>query len=308
MEQTPRPSNWYTLVIDGGIGDHICVTPMLRATKKAYPDHHIIVSACYWDVLDGNPNIDKLFHISAEDAREFYEDWVIPQKDPKKTIRADLYTRRWNHVYDGLQSKAWSEICGLPWDNDELEVFLRPSELIWGMEFIKNFGEKVVLINSAAANIPLTGKKGTPNKDWFHDRWVALVKRLREAGVSVLQIGGNGETCIPGVNANLCGGLSIRQTLSILTFCSSYVTVESFIGHAGPAVGKPGVVLFGRSNPHISGHAMNTNLWIPGSCDNLFCCRPEGYYLDGFNCPSRPCMSSITVSAVFDALAPLIPL
>ena len=83
------------------------------------------------------------------------------------------------------------------------------------------------------------------------------------------------------------------------------------MGHLGPAVGKTGIVMFGRSKLSTLGHKYNVNLQVPESCPDIGCCRPEPAYNDFFikdgklvswHCTDRVCMKAITVDMVCDAL------
>jgi ADP-heptose:LPS heptosyltransferase len=151
----------------------------------------------------------------------------------------------------------------------------------------------------------------TQNKDWFPERWAELVNTLNKT-YDVVQIGGKEEPEISGVTTYLTGRTSLRQSVALVKHSLTYICVESLIGHVGAAVEKPGVVLFGRSNPIIAGHALSENLYVPNSCEfnDIFCGRPQGYFGDSelykgqmrpWLCPNRTCMRAITVPLVLQS-------
>jgi ADP-heptose:LPS heptosyltransferase len=165
-------------------------------------------------------------------------------------------------------------------------------------------------------HLVVSSKKLTINKDWFVEDWKKLVSLLTKS-FDVVQVGGKDEEPIEGVTTYLMGVTSVRQTMALLKTSLTYISVDSFISHAGAAVKKSGVVLFGRSNPFIFGHDLNTNIWIEGSCEfnNLGCGRPETYWGDSelykgivrpWECPSRSCMKAITPDLVIDKVYRLI--
>jgi ADP-heptose:LPS heptosyltransferase len=139
--------------------------------------------------------------------------------------------------------------------------------------------------------------------DWW-DRFVGKVKDT----VDVVQVGSNQEKVISGVKTNLLGKTSVRQTFSILKSCATFISVDSLSAHAGPAVGKYGIVLYGRSRVKTLAHEKNENIIVRESCPDIECCRPEPQFADlmlnkdnalqNWFCPDRKCMKAITPELV----------
>ena len=50
-------TNYVIFNPEGGLGKIIASTAVVRAIKKKYPDHKIIVISPWFQVFDGNPNI-----------------------------------------------------------------------------------------------------------------------------------------------------------------------------------------------------------------------------------------------------------
>lgn len=54
--------------------------------------------------------------------------------------------------------------------------------------------------------------------------------------------------------------LSIVHLRELLTECRTFITIDSFFQHLAWDQNKPGIVIWGQSNPKIYGHDIHTNL------------------------------------------------
>jgi ADP-heptose:LPS heptosyltransferase len=315
-EERPEPDKALVLIIDGGTGDAIAASPMIKSAKEVYgKDKKIIVASSHADMLENNPYIDELYHLGAPG--DLYDKWVKPLKHMGSVIKSDIYNAEAHKLFPGPLSMIWCYLYNLPYENDDIKIYLTDKEKTGAKDFIKSFQRPVILVHGTGGKLTFNPSvQITPNKDWDPGHWKTLVNHLMK-DYDVIQIGGAQEEPIPGCAYYLMGGCSMRQTAALLGECLTYVAIDSFANHAGPAVGKAGVVLFGRSNPVIAGHAINRNIWIKGSCidDNLCCGRPMGYFGDSeifrgsmrpWVCPTRSCMKAITPGVVYDQVMDLI--
>ena len=311
----PNPDEAFVIIQDGGVGDAICATPMIKAAKKYYPDKKIIVGSAHADILRGNPDIDRLYHLGAPN--DLFNTWVKPLREFGSVIKRDIYNASAHKLFPGPLSMIWCHLYGVPFEGDDVKVYLSDEEIEEAKIFINSFKRPVVAIHGTGAKLLFNPSvQITPNKDWFPEYWIELVKILRE-DFDIIQFGGPQEMEIPGVTTYLLGRTSIRQSAALLTQCLTFVSIDSFVGHCGPAVGTKGVVLFGRSNPYIAGHTANKNVWVPDSCseNDMFCGRPQGYFGDSelfqgqlrpWVCPHRSCMKAIKPSMVLKVVYDLI--
>jgi ADP-heptose:LPS heptosyltransferase len=60
--------------------------------------------------------------------------------------------------------------------------------------------------------------------------------------------------------------LSLPELSELILQCKTWIAVDSFIQHLGWDLGKPGVVIWGPSDPLIYGHPENINLIKDRSC------------------------------------------
>lgn len=97
----------------------------------------------------------------------------------------------------------------------------------------------------------LTNGKENPKNYPFWDELVAMIEE------PVVQVGVTGERQIVGdFRVNLC----ISELRRLINECRTWVSCDSFFQHLAWDEGKPGVVLWGPSDPLIFGHPENVNL------------------------------------------------
>jgi len=312
----PRPNDDEAFVIiqDGGTGDAICASAMIESAKKFYVGKKIIVGSSHHDVLINNPNIDQLYALGSPG--DLFEKWVKPLKHYGSVVKRDIYNACAHKLFPGPLSMIWCHFYGVPYLGDNIKMFLTEAEDNEAKDFLKTFPRPVIVIHPSGGRLTWNGNQITPNKDWFIEYWAEVVKDLIR-DYDVVQMGGPEEEGIPNITTYIMGRTSMRQTAALLKNCLTWIGIDSLANHMGPSVGKPGVALFGRSNPYIAGHAMNKNLWVEGSCpfDDMHCGRPQGYFGDSelfrgvsrpWVCPGRPCMTAIRPSMVIKEVRKLI--
>ncbi len=311
----PKDDEAFVIIQDGGVGDAICATPLIESAKKTIPDKKIIVASTHHEVLIKNPYIDHLYNLAYP--LDLFEKWVKPLRHFGSVLKRDIYNECAHKLFPGQLSKIWCYLYGLPWPGDNIKIYLEEGESKEAIDFLSSFPKPVVIIHTTGGRLTFDPKvQITDNKDWFLERWEKLTRFLSKR-FEVVQVGGQFEKEIPGCACYLLGKTSLRQTAALLKHCKTFVSIDSFVGHCGPAVGKAGVVLFGRSNPYIAGHDMNINMFVEGSCEfnDLHCGRPQGYFGDSklyrgqmkpWSCPTRSCMQAIEVEEVVESVMELI--
>jgi ADP-heptose:LPS heptosyltransferase len=94
------------------------------------------------------------------------------------------------------------------------------------------------------------GQNNPKNYPW----WPELISMMNEP---IIQVGVESE--IPLVD-DFRKNLSIEDLTKLILECRTWISVDSFFQHLAWDIGKPGVVLWGQSDPLIFGHPENTNL------------------------------------------------
>jgi ADP-heptose:LPS heptosyltransferase len=54
--------------------------------------------------------------------------------------------------------------------------------------------------------------------------------------------------------------VSYTDLVWLVQDCGVWIDIDSFLQHLGWSIGKPGIAIFGKSDPLIFGHAENMNL------------------------------------------------
>jgi len=85
--------------------------------------------------------------------------------------------------------------------------------------------------------------------------WDNVTQKL--AGHEIVQVGVVGEL---GLVTDFRPNLRLDELRELLKWCDTWASVDNFFQHLAWSVGKPGVVIWGQSDPEIFGHRENVNL------------------------------------------------
>jgi ADP-heptose:LPS heptosyltransferase len=94
------------------------------------------------------------------------------------------------------------------------------------------------------------GQNNPKNYPW----WPELISLINEP---IVQVGVEGEE--PLVE-DFRKNLSLDELKSLVLECRTWISVDSFFQHFAWDLNKPGIVLWGQSDPLVFGHPENTNL------------------------------------------------
>ena len=95
-----------------------------------------------------------------------------------------------------------------------------------------------------------SGKENPKNYPY----WEEVIKQIEEP---LIQIGLEGEKQL---TEDFRTNLSFDELRALLKECRTWIACDSFFQHLAWSEGKPGIVLFSRSDPKIFGHPENVNL------------------------------------------------
>lgn len=113
---------------------------------------------------------------------------------------------------------------------------------------------KQVIISPFSRSLP-DGRRNP--KDYPY--WSEVIKELKKKDIHLLQIGVIGEKVLEGVDEFL-PNLSLEKLADLAISCDTWVSIDSFFQHLCDLVQKPGVVIWGKSDPKLFGHMQNKNL------------------------------------------------
>jgi ADP-heptose:LPS heptosyltransferase len=84
--------------------------------------------------------------------------------------------------------------------------------------------------------------------------WNYVIEKIKE---EIIQVGVEGELQLV---SDFRKNLSMFELKSLILECKTWISVDSFFQHYCWELKKPGIVLFGPSDPNIFGHPENINL------------------------------------------------
>lgn len=84
--------------------------------------------------------------------------------------------------------------------------------------------------------------------------WKELIELIDDP---IVQVGITGETQLVDIFHQ---NLSLKELEELILKCKIWISVDSFFQHFAWDIGKPGIVLWGPSDPNIYGHPENINL------------------------------------------------
>lgn len=108
----------------------------------------------------------------------------------------------------------------------------------------------MILISPYAKKLR-SGKQNPKNYPY----WKELISLINHD--NIIQIGVTGEEQLV---EKFHKDLNLQQLSEIINGCSTWIAVDSFFQHFAWDLGKPGIVLWGQSDPNIFGHSENINL------------------------------------------------
>lgn len=297
------------LFVQGGAGDVLAQTPMIRCMRQTYPDDKIVVLSTYSQLLENNPNIDVL--ISLKDPKDFYSEYVLDQNVRffKKRFLYDYIMDDWASGTKNLIEFACN-CYGVKWDGAGPELYLTEYEKRATKTFMSQTNKKKVLLHVYCA-VPSDGGhqvlmcdlcKGTGKipdgsvcqkcggsgkivirqktnglKD-IDPQILAPIIEKHKNKVDFLQIGLEGEPIVPG--AVDCLGMPMREAIALIDQCDSFIFAESLFAHCAGALKKPGIVIFQNTDPEFFGYPTAFNLSDANGCTLWPCNRPVGALLD----------------------------
>lgn len=222
-------------LFDGGLGDQLAGTALVREYKRQFPEDLIRVEGVHYKtVWERNPH---LRHGSRENG-----------------ITATLGL----HAHETLGSIAHSfakqtaGFLGLDFQitNDTPELHLSKEEREKGRTMLAAITrephtrarKRVALLDTNAM---------WPSRRWPGNHWETLVGMLRTAGWHTIQIGSSGldaySTPVPRVHVHddIVDRTSVRESAAIMAAADVFIGNDSGGFHLAAAVGCPQVVIFG---------------------------------------------------------------
>lgn len=275
------------------MGDCVLTTPAIRLLKQYRPDLEIavIVDDRFRDVYTGNPDIATLL-------------------GPSRTALLEWRPRLVLNLHGGTRSAWMTALSFGRWRAGFRHFVLQPlynisiprAQQILGEERTVHTAEHVASamfhLGVPRTEIPrarlfaepprratpccvLHPQATAPEKIWPAENFVLLAKRVREElGLEPVFLGANDAELAPFDGFARLSGAPLAEAMSAIHGAALFVGNDSGPAHVAAAFARPGVVLFGGSDPVV---------WAPWRCPQL-------------RQILRTPVASLTVEEVFDAL------
>ncbi|WP_345622652.1 glycosyltransferase family 9 protein [Streptomyces ziwulingensis] len=297
-----------------GLGDLLAGVPALRALRRAYPGHDLVLAGP-----------EELAPVAAATGAV---DRLLPAAGPGRTVPRALH-------WTGPPPEVAVDLHGNGPSSHRLLAGVRPRRLLafahpdlprgdgppWYAEeherdrwcrLLTAYGIAAdptdLLLPRPRAASPAPGAvvlhpgAGAPSRCWPVERYAALARRLRERGLRVVVTGGGAEgglvtrlaalAGLPGTDV-FGGGLPYDRLAALVAEAHAVVSGDTGVAHLAVALATPTVTLFGPVPPSRWGppaHPRHRALWHPGPDGD-----PHGRAVD-------PALLRITTTEVLDAL------
>ncbi|MFJ6913184.1 glycosyltransferase family 9 protein [Streptomyces sp. NPDC101133] len=297
-----------------GLGDLLAGVPALRALRRAYPGHELVLAgpAELAPVAAASGAVDRVLPAAAPGrAVPRTLDWTGPPPD----VAVDLHGNGppSHRLLAGLRPgrllafahPETPEVDGPVWYAEEHErerwcrllraygIDADPTDLRLPRPDAPSPAPGAVVLHPGA---------GAPSRCWPVERYAAVAEALRARGRRVVVTGGAGEADLVARLAKLAdlpdtdmfgGGLPYDRLSALVAGARAVVSGDTGIAHLAVAHATPSVTLFGPVPPSRWGpppHPRHRTLWHPG---------PDG---DPHGRETDPALLRITPDAVLEAL------
>lgn len=289
---TLRQSRSLAVVRDGGLGDMLLLTPVLRALKDLYPhvDIHLFTKPPYLPLFEHNPHVDTLYPLNHY--QKFAFDEVVDlQQFVEKAPDTGLLDR----------ASLFASAFGIELKDGELEYTVTADETDWAVEWLEAQGvggQKIMALAPWATD---------PRRSWEVQHARRLVELMGECGWQTIVFHNTDDADdFFGDVAVCCVEPSLREKAAILGLMDMVVSVDTGIYHLAMAAraGHPQdlpfvVVLFGLIPPALRMRWYSNCMSL--IAEEIECC-PCCENPELLTTCTRECMRALTGERVFEQI------
>lgn len=267
-----------------GMGDEICVLPVLAAAKRLFPGMVIAVSedSYHLEIFRGSPYVDE----------------AGARPAPGDNIVEFHYQER----FDRTMPQDFAAQAGIPLQEGEVPVLVLAAN------------ERYPLRRGKGPCIAMDTRANWVSRKWPHVNFEALAGILKSRyGAMIVEVGQNRPFEAAGQEpeylaaADICYAdrLSVRQTASVLAQCDCFVGSDSGLSHLAAAVGCKAVTLFGPVEARYRAHKGLTVPVFDTECYGCFSSGLVSHYEIARRCPRghHKCMKKIAPEKVAEVIA-----
>lgn len=255
------------------MGDCVLTTPAIRLLKQHRPDLEIgiVVEDRFRDIYTGNPDIAALFPPS----RTALLGW-------RPALCINLHGGTRSAWITALSMARWRAGFGHYRFQAIYNVRLPRAQQVFGEERTVHTAEHVASamfhlgvpraeIPAASLAVPPVSRSApycilhpqatAPEKIWPAERFLALAEAIKnQFALEPVFIGANPAEVAPFTRFSTVAGAPLKEVMGLIAGASLFVGNDSGPAHLAAGFGRPGVVLFGGSDPVV---------WAPWRCPHL---------------------------------------
>lgn len=253
---------------DGGIGDELMLTAVSAAARASGKPLHVI--AAYPEVWKGNADPASV--------QTKADQWHYARL--RGWIKSDVVHLRCQTGAKLHLAEQMAAVAGVTLPLGWRPVYRGPT--------VKFREPRLIVIQNSCRG----ARYSATTKEWPYDRWQRLAANLA-GDFRLVQIGSKLDPAIDAAD-DWRGKTNLREAAFLLSRAGAFVGLESGLQHLAAAVRTPSVIIFGgRTRPHETGYAFNSNLTREPACAGC-----------GLNtgCPNNMVCMEIPVSEVEQAV------
>ena len=234
----------------GGHGKNIQATAVIRAIKKQYPYHKIVVT-CSWDApFFYNPDVYR-FYLHGQ-MQYFKDDYV---NDNTIIMKHDPYNES-NHILGKEHlTESWCRICGVNYDGHKPNIYVNPREIEIATDKIKPNGKPIMLLQTHGGSNQQYSKKS-----WYRDMPIDTAQKVVNhfnKKYRILHIRSQEQPALQGVEPIT---LPLRELYGVFPLSTKRLFIDSFSPHVAAGLGLQSTVLWIGNKPEVFGYPEHINV------------------------------------------------
>lgn len=251
MSKKNEDNKYIVFQVDGGHGKNVIATAVIRAIKKKYPDHKIIVVSGWDGPFFYNPDVYR-FYLFGQ-MQYFYDDYIKPDT---KIMIIDPY-RTEDHVHQRKHlTQTWCDLFDVPYDGYKPKIYLNPREIEIAKDKIKPDGRPIMLLQTHGGNPQGQYSK----KSWFRDMPIEIAQKLvnyYSKTYRILHIRTNDQPVLQGTEQL---NLPFREMYAVFPLSTKRLFIDSFAQHVAASLDLQSTVVWIGNKPEVFGYPEHINV------------------------------------------------
>lgn len=259
----------------GGLGDFVSLTSLIREINIKYPKKKIILFTGNKDVFIHNPRINKLFFIKSNILKsilwrifnflenifpDIFYNYIYKKNKSYNSFEEEVKIKNKN-IYQKILTRHWD--LNLNYENLKNEIYFLDEEIEYFQRKWNFFSKEFVLIHSE-------GKVSyTKNKEIGYQNFQKIIDETEK--INWIQIGGKNDKKLEKINLDLRGKTSLRELFYIISKSKFVVCQEGAYNHIANAFSVRAITAFTGFSPF---RVYTYNNTIPIQSNKLPLCSP----------------------------------